>query len=344
MDVAPITNGDHAEVIASGMEIRALFSGETKWDDLEWDRDLLIDWYNNVYAPNQNLEPFPTEEGQMAFDEAQVAIKAEVRSILDRRSEMLGNGYPFERDEDSGTPLRRRDLNNCTPQMVSYLWLSFFEAINSEWASIDVNERFLIAFRATFEKIFEAVVCFAMLGKADGPIWYLGNVRGIHKLLKSFRHISRRMGSGLVKTHAQLNLVQRAANDSGIDVVLIERQQDATMFLVGATIQKKNRRSKVIGIDERNRFRGFFVQQIRATTQGIMAVPFPYSEFDAELCLEKDCQYLHLDLIRQKLGLSVGRALGEVRHASLALRSYSRTFTAAAGLSQPLQAAGCQVI
>lgn len=344
MNVTPVTSGECAAAIASAMEIRTLLQEETRWADLEWDRDLLISWYNEVHAPQQGLEPFPTEEGQMAFDEARTVIRSELRAILDHRSAILGANYPFDRDEESGVALRLRGLSGCTPQMVAYLWLSLFEAIDSDGVSLEISEATTQAIRSEFAKAFEAVVCFAMLGKADGPIWYLGHIRGVHKLLKLFGYICRRVGSGIPKTHAQLNSLQRATNDAGIDVVLVERQQDATMFLVGATIQKTNRRQKVIGADSRARFRAFFLQPVRATTQGVMAVPFSYSETDADLCSEKECQYLHLDLIREKLGLSAGKALGELRHSSLALRHYTRTLANGIGITLPLRAAGCQQI
>lgn len=320
IELAPITSGSAITTTLSAIEIVALISGAVRVDELVWDDDALANWYIEDRVENE-LRATYREELKTAIDEAKEVTISELIAEAEKRQKLLGEAYPFRLSLEDGLLLELRGPDDCLPQTACYLWLCLFRASQSKDDHLTLSDAAKAIIRSHFENVFEIISAYALLGRADGPVWYLGSSRSISRLLRILNHITKRVGSGTPLVRSQLRANQVAANDAGIDVILVERQNPATGYLLGATIQKSDRRKKIIGRDEVIRFQDFFLHRINAVFIGVLATPYDEREDELINCVDRNCLYFHADVIIERLGQSLACAQRETRHLRYTLRA-----------------------
>lgn len=147
-----------------------------------------------------------------------------------------------------------------------------------------------------------------MAARSPTLVWRLGDSRDVRDLLTRLTTITTRIGSGAVKTYEQLQKNQVGSNDAGVDVIAIEArnggtQRDLPAYLVGVTIQKSDRRKKIVGIDEVRRFVSYLINMPRLAYLGVLAIPFMGTDLEHENCSEKQCLYITKVEVLEYLGL-----------------------------------------
>jgi hypothetical protein len=336
----PIASGDNVANLLFALEIDALVRGIVSQGEIGWDDDSLVEWYiDHAVAPGE-LEAY-REEYRTALDEAKGAILSELIQEIDRKVELLGPVYPFKTNMVEGILLEREIPEHCLPQTICYLWLALFRASQEKNDLLTVTAVEKANIRSLFEKAFEIISAYAVMGRADGPAWYFGSSRSVKKLLRILTHVTRRVRSGAVKQYEQLQENQLQDNDGGVDALLIERRDDATAFLIGATIQLSDRRKKIVGPEAILRFNDYFVNRITAAIQGVLTVPYDKTDREKINCAAKNCLYFHADLIIEYLGNIEWTANRETRHLRLNLRKLSSDLIKALNLADADPFNGC---
>jgi hypothetical protein len=323
IDLAPITSGAAVNDTLSAIEVVALLRGAVRVDELVWDDDALTSWYIDERV-DPELQAAYREESRTAVDEAREVTLGELAAEMERRRDLLGLAYPFTTNIREGLFLELGPNEACIPQTACYLWLALFRASQSDDDHLTLSQNAKDAVRTHFANVFEIISAYALLGRADGPIWYLGSSRSVDRLLAILGYITSRIASGEVKARHQLLANQINANDAGIDAILIERQEPFVGYLLGATIQKSDRRKKIIGRDEVLRFHDFFVNRIGSVFLGVLATPYEPREDERINCADRRCLYFHGDLIMELLGKSVNCVARETRHLRYVLRAQGR--------------------
>lgn len=323
VDLGPINSGSAIGNTLSAVEVIALLRGSVRVDELIWDEDALTNWYIDERVELE-LQADYREEIRTAIDEAKEVTVSEILAEIEKRQGLLGEAYPFRSKLDEGVLLELRDDVACLPQTACYLWIAVFRASQSNDDHLTLDDAAKDAIRSHFANAFEIISAYALLGRADGPSWYLGSVRSADKLLKVLNYVTGRVGSGSVKTRYQLQANQINANDGGIDVILVERRMPPMGYLLGATIQKADRRKKIIGRDEVQRFHDFFVRRIGAVFVGVLATPYDPREDERINCEDRQCLYFHGDVIMELLGKSLACVERETKHLRYSLREYGR--------------------
>ncbi|MBX7540488.1 hypothetical protein [Qipengyuania sphaerica] len=319
IEVAPVATGEEIRTIAFAIELAAFFNGEVRVDSIEWDIDPLTDWYINSEVAEEERDAY-LEERQQAEDEAREATLSRLVSVFKERSKSLGAVYPLELDLENGVLLRRVENFACVPQVACYIWLALFRASHSAYECLIVDGESRSKIHSHFKNVFELIAAFSAIGQFPGYAWYLGSSRDVKKLLRRLGYVTHRVGSGVVKNIDAMDINQVNDNDGGVDVLLYRQGQVPIIHLVGATIQKQQRKNKIMGQREKERFRRFFQNNINLPLQGILAIPFEKSEVDALNCAEEDCLYFHAENIIDSLGMVSSYEPAKYRHLGLQLR------------------------
>lgn len=302
-DFHPISSVQHADDMLGIAELIAVFEGECFVDDLEWDEDqLLLSFLETVDDPatKADYEAEPATGIQLAKD---TAVRT-IQELIEHRHGGLGISSPFTWDFGSELLLRRKDAISAVG--LAYIWLSVFWMLISSNSYLVVTPSPRSFFRA-FEEVFEATCAFVLAGRRESAIWYLGDSRSAQELVRRLSGFVHFCGTGQAKAYTQLTARQRRSNDGGIDVLAVTTADgtvsaDSEIYLLGATIQAGQRRSKIIGANQITRFRNYFAQHPHLPMWGVFAVPFAYSALDAELCGEQNCVYISRDAVLGHLG------------------------------------------
>jgi hypothetical protein len=320
LDFEPISSiADAVEVLAV-IEIRTLFYPSTYVGDLDWDEDqLLTSFLEQLDDPVAKADY--QRERTAGILEAKGRLLSDLYALIQARHGALKGNSPFEWDFANGLLLQRRERTAMNAVALGYLWLSFYWLITSGKNYLVVEDDARDAFLVTFRRVFEQICCYAITGRSDSAIWYLGDSRSVIDFLRRLETVTAACRSGVVKRREQLEANQVGVNDAGVDVLAIELRNgeiraDALAYLVGATVQRAGRRNKVIGIDQITRFTSYFERLPLLAYKGVLAVPFARSENDALNCRDADCLYLSQDDLPFYLGrVSVENAGGHLRHA-----------------------------
>jgi len=336
IEFEPISSVEDAAEVLAMIEIRTLFYPATYVGDLEWDEDqLLVSFLEQLDDPAVRAEY--SDEPAAGIDEAKNQLLSELYALIERRHGALKANTPFEWDFADGLLLQRRDCGAINRVGLGYLWLSLYWLLQTDKNYIVVNDDDRNKFMKAFANVFEQICCFAIAGQSENRVWYFGDSRSSGEFLRRLALVTGECGTGAVKDAAQLEAHQVGANDAGVDILAIERhggeiRRNALAYLVGVTIQQASRRNKVMGIDQRTRFTGYFERQPLLAYKGVLAVPFERSENDELTCRDNDCLYLAKDEIVENLGRVVlPDAGGSLRHpggkllrATSALRAKAR--------------------
>jgi hypothetical protein len=292
LDIEPISSFDHTEEILGVVEIVALFNGECYLADLQWDSDQLLASYLPALSDATVRADYEAENaaGIQAAKDAAIGL---LQDLIEQRHGNLATNTPFTWDFSNELLLKKKRVIPAAG--LAYLWLSLFWNINSRNSYLVMTPD-KATFLSAFDTIFEAMCALVLAGRRESAVWYLGNSRSAAELLRRLGSFVDFCGSGQVKGYASLTRTQRRSNDGGVDVLAVTTAngsagQDSEIYLLGATIQATNRLQKVIGANQKARFRGYLLQPPHAPFTGVLAVPFEYSELDAEHCAEQDCLY-----------------------------------------------------
>ena len=342
INLAPISDGSNLEAIAFGIEIAVMTNNYFRIDEIEWDYDLLRDWYISSEVSADDKSAY-YDEPQLADDEARQSILSRIVWILRERSSVLNGAYPFQVEPEDGILLKRSDDLSCIPQTVCYLWFSLFRASHSPNDCILLTDDTRTYIHRTFSNVFEIVAGYALLAEQTGRLWLLGSSRSVTTLLRRLHYVTKATGSGRVKVHEDLEADQKHDNDGGVDLVQIVGGYLPTIQILGATIQKSNRRQKVMGQSARRRIRRFFHRPVTLPIEGIMAVPFPKSDADEIMCSEEDCRYMYDENLLSALGKSVSSARKDDRHLLARLKQHTYDLVDHIGCKEADFIQGCEL-
>ena len=316
-------NGDDVKSLAFAIEVLAFLRGSVREDDLEWDSDPLREWYIRTIVDKADEAAYK-EEQQLAEDEARESILHELQSFFRARSALLSKGYPFRMERENGILLRREGDFEFSVGSACYLWLALFRASHAQSECLVMMSEHKKSIHTLFTDAFELVVAFAALGGHKGYCWRLGSSRDTRTLNKRLNYISRRVGSGLVKSINDLAINQANDNDGGIDVIHYKEPAEPQIRLIGATIQRTNRRNKIMTEVGKKRFRRLFQNEIALPHLAVLAVPFDSSEAEELNCAEADCHYYHGDLLIDYIGRLDDVSSRTTRHITLSLAYYTK--------------------
>lgn len=324
IDFQPIASINDAEEALAIIEIRTLFYGATYTADLEWDEDALLASFLEQLDDPDARDDYLAEPAT-GLQEARGRVLSDLQRLVEKRHVALADQSPFTWDFGGDVLLQLRDQAELTTVAIGYLWLSVFWLMQSDKGYLIIEKKDKDDFRRAFSKAFELICCFALTGRVDAAVWYLGDSRDSAELLRRVERLSLAVGSGKPMQIENLEKNQDGANDGGVDLVAIELQngsvpRNALAFLVGATIQATDRRGKIMGIPEINRFTSFFAQKPYLAYKGLLAVPHPFNEADMLNCRDQDCLYVAKEDILTYLGrVREGRPVGHLRHPGIAL-------------------------
>ncbi len=314
IEFSPVVSHENIEEISVVAECIAWFNGIFTLEDLEWDDDQLASNYATAQTAN-GLYEYYIEERNIAVDEAKEQITSDLIKLLTARHNDLGRHSPFSIEIDDTLVLRRKAEKDLTSPGIAYIFMSLFYLYDSENNLISLvgeyDERFYQRqFSRQFAKLFEIISAYALSGRGEIRTQRLGDSRSSKELLVRLAEFAQFCGSGETRTENQLLASQIGANDGGVDVLGIQTlngiaTNDSQIFLVGATIQQDQRRNKIMGDQQIQRFRGFFTTFPNAAVTGVMAVPFPASIAESETCNSANCIYMARNDILARLGTAL---------------------------------------
>lgn len=304
-DYNPIASPKHIDDILGIVELVAAFVGECYVADIDWDEDQLLENYLEMIDDADVRADYEIERAA-GVQAAKDQVVRDLQELIRQRHESLGSHSPFFWDFGAELLLKRK--HRITPVGQAYIWLSVFYLLRSDhkYLVVTPDEK---AFLRSFDRVFEAACAFVLAGRRESVVWHLGSSRNVQDLLTRLARVTSLCGTGLVKDFDQLTRTQKRANDGGVDVLAVTTESgtvstDSEIYLVGATVQKKGRRPKIIGSNQVTRLRGYFLHHPSPPMIGVLAVPFAHSYLDAEECAEQNCLYLSKDKILCYLGRS----------------------------------------
>ena len=309
---APLTSFQYVALAACILEVKALATGFALFDDLDIDQDTLLEEVAG------NPEDFGLELEADYLREEEFGAKAlvldrfrnRVGSELERRARGLGPAYWFILGDDGAVTIELKPLAQRSAIGLAAMWMSLFDLIEATDICQSSRED-LRWFRDEFESVFEVVSALSLSAMVEGASWWSGRSRGHQRFLMQLNSLAQFLQSGNVKVAEELEANQIGVNDGGIDAIAVSTadgrvRPDAQILLLGATIQRGNRRHKMIGVDQINRFRNFFNRRPFAACSGIMSIPYDGSEAEQQDCRDRNCVFMPRQVIEENLG-SVGR-------------------------------------
>lgn len=325
IDFEPIASVSDVEEALGIIEIRTLFHGATYLADLEWDEDALLASFLEQVEDTATREDF-AHERVAGIQEAKDRLLSELYALITERHGKLADNSPFRWWFKDGLLLERRDRSELTIASIGYLWMTFHGLLQSDKNYLIMEAADRERFRVEFTAAFEQICCYAIAGYRPAAVWYFGSSRNVTDFLSQLRNLTLACGSGRPKSHDQLEENQRGANDGGVDLIAIELQgggirPSALAFLVGATLQKSDRRGKIMGAPEINRFTAFFQERPLLAYKGVLAVPFRRSLIEAQNCRDQDGLYFGREDLLLYLGQApTGKTRGHLRYPGAKLR------------------------
>lgn len=310
LSIEPISDVAHVDELASIIQIVCFFSGEVLEGEIDWDDDLICTTYieaRRVEGEDPEAISDYESERNRTIQQAKEEMLADVRVVLRERAALMGQHFPFLLPDENGKILIRKELSYIDGAGAAYLWQILFDMMDSETNYVQLSEADEKNFRSRFHNVFELISCYALAGRSEQYVWYVGKSRSTDKFLKLLRRMVRTVGSGTVKAMDDLDDHQSRVNEAGVDgaaLTLLDGVvgRDAELFILQATVQKKQRRNKIVGADEIRRFKEFFIKKPRVAVHGALAIPFDSEPIDETHCAEVDCIYLPRGEILKYLG------------------------------------------
>ena len=306
---SPISSVEDPKLLLSVLELFAFACGEVLFSDLDIDFDTIL----------QDAKADPAkyhldDECKLLRDKPVAARKlieelamSRVFRLVEEREEKYGRNYAFERVAGEPTTLRLKSVDDISGAAFATAWLSFFHALDAD-DLLEVTSAEKRAVRLLYAKVFELVALMAatLIGPAVG--WWTGRSWTQDAKHKNFKRLCDLVGTGRVKTPEQWEESEKQANDAGADGFLIttvggEISSASVCIALGATVQKKQRRMKVIGKDERDRLLAFFLRRPTVALIGAAADPYAREPSLAQDYARADCLYLHNQVLWDLLTL-----------------------------------------
>lgn len=295
------------QVLLAMAEAISYASGECTINDIPHDPDLLAINFARS-RPLGEREDF-LEESQFALQAAKEEIESMILEAARHNESLLDQLYPFEIAPRDGILLARKANVRNNFEGLCYLSIQLhllYAYDHLEFGSITGGrvEKPHLDFTQPFEKLFEVIAGISVASNIEGYLVLLSESRSASTLLTNLKEVCRVSGAGEPKNQAQLNINQIAANDGGIDAVVLDKNgaELHETTLIGATIQKSALLNKMVSTVSINRFKGFLVDgDALAPYRGCFAHPMPSSPGKKGQCGLANCTYFHKDLILQYL-------------------------------------------
>ena len=309
IEFAPITSFQQCTSAALVLELSAVLSGVGLLEDIQPDLALLLDEMRanpHDFDLEEEVE-FLEEEGFAAENLAREKLVLKVSSILGEREETFGSAYPFVFGDGDGVVVNLKPVEHIGPAGLAVIALSLFTVLEDrDLAQISKDDR--TKFSKLFEPVFEVVCALALVADNEGVVWWNGRSRSRRTFLRQLNLIRDFVGSGQVRTEGQLQANQVGVNDGGVDAFGIATVQgvvgpDSNCVLLGATLQRSSRRTKIVGPAELQRLDDFFFNRPNLTFTGMLAIPFNRSEAEAQDCSAEKCRYFPIEAIFRNLSL-----------------------------------------
>ncbi len=306
---------DDVEDALAIAEFWAIVKGGFSITDFEWDDDELIASYiDTIVDPLMRKDL--TQEPSFALSEAKDEFARQIHVSIENRKRSLGGRYPFhyEPNEDLFLVLPNREALDF--QALSYCWVSFYNAAQSDRHLVSMANADRKQLVREFAAIFEFICCYALAVRSAGPVWHLGKERSTATLLRRLSEICKFIGSGAAKNFKDLEVHLAYSNDGGVDVFGVYApagafQKGSQAFLLGATIQKTDRKRKIVGPEAAAEFQGLFSTVPLLPFHGVLAVPFEFDQAEAERCRIRQCIYLSRAEIILLLGTQLPHAVAK---------------------------------
>lgn len=318
------------QVILAFAEIISFVAGECGMDDLPFDEDQLAANFARSKPPEEREDLL--EEPQFALQAAKEEVEAAILEGAAFNSALMGQSYPFEIAPRAGVLLSRKPNIRRSLEGLLYVSMQLHLIYSEELLEFGTMpggraDKPHLDFTQPFEKLFEVIAGISVANSIDGHLVLLSESRSAASLLKRLTEICRISGVGAPKALALLNVNQAAANDGGIDAVVLDKNGNDlhATILVGATIQKSNLSIKMVTPTSINRFRGFLIDgDALAPYRACFAHPMPLSAGRKGECRLANCSYFHKDLIIKNLRPLNG-ATTPARNCRAASRRAART-------------------
>lgn len=306
----------HIEEAAAIAELQCLISGEFRFAEIPFDRDLLPDSfveYISEHGIDAEEPDYFRAEQEACYQQAQLLVVEGMTEQIRGSALLLGDHYPFDISSIDDGVLKARE----NPSVVgrAYLWLQVyllrasnhnylqFERNNADQANSEHHQ-----FNGKFETVFEYLASFAVAGRYGSAVWVTGRSRSARDYLVLLQDICDTIDIGRVKTYEELPENCRTTNDGRTDVIAITRPHrngyadNSEIYLTQATFQKNNIKDKTVKAEHITFFNNFFAQNIPYAKRGILVVPHRHNALHAAECELSNCTYFHLEVLLENLG------------------------------------------
>lgn len=295
------------QVLLAIAEALSFAAGECSIDDIPCDGDQLAENFARSRPLGERAGLL--EEPQFALQAAKEEIEAAIIEAARYNSQLLDQQYPFEIAPRAGILLARKPEMRSNFEGLCYVSMQLHLIYSEELLEFGIvpggrQEKPHLDFTQPFEKLFEVIAGISVSRNIGGHLVLLSESRSAATLLKNLNEVCRVAGVGQPKPQDLLNVNQAAANDGGIDAVVLDKNGNELheTTLVGATIQKSGLPNKMVSPTSINRFKGFLIDgDALAPYRGCFAHPMAASPGRKGQCGLANCTYFHRDLILQNL-------------------------------------------
>lgn len=303
----PFDNARSSPEMLAQLEIGAFFSEQMSVEDLVIDRDLAVLDYVRRCVPEEDQEAYLAEPEQ-SEGEMMDALRVDLMALARERGEQIGDSYPFEIVPPNTLKLRGGGNRSIS---LGYLVVQAMRLAQKNLIEIianDANVRKTDTLRLwrAFERVFEYVAAYTLAGDRGGLPVVLSDCRRSLDLHRKLTGLCRTIGSGRVRVYSDWSPRQINSNDGGIDTILHvggpAMPGNSYLVLGGATYQQKKIDGKIIGNDERQRFRDFFAVH-PAVLHGALIRLADGDALTIEKCRLKDCLFYGYSDIVKYIGL-----------------------------------------
>lgn len=297
ISIEPISSAQDIDKIVEIVLFRSLFTKEFYVSDFEWDEDELYSSFIETVTDSDTRSAYLAER-DLALTEAKELVISSVQEKLKEISIFLGDDCPFFVHQGDDLFLLFEKVDRMTPIGAVYMASIIFFAMShrTPWVNVDKETKALC--NSSFSTLFEYASCVSLSGWTASKIWYLGRSRSIQKLMRILNGFCSFVGASSMRDIKDLDKYVQNSNDGGVDVLGVTAPNGILaaapmIYLLGATIQKSNRKDKVIGQSEKARFRALFDKTPQIGFEGVMSVPFLEDDIDKDFCRDADCRYFH---------------------------------------------------
>lgn len=329
----PIESVEDFQAASAIAELNAFIAGEFSLSELACERDLISQSYINyikIHGTNWDNKEYFEQEPETCFQEARLKIEGDIEQRLHRYQNDLKEHYPFEISGTRRNVLIKKDT--LTPVGLAYVWLRFYELYkyNRNYVQFADEEK---KFKKAFEKIFEFLAIFAVAGKCQSTAaWVTGRSRSAGDYLAILEDICEYTKEGKLKNHSDLTPNQKTTNDGRVDGIVITEPHgsikvDSQLYLIQATIQKSDIKSKTVTDTHRNFFNSFFLNELTFTKIGLLIIPHFEDPLHRDECKTANCDYIPLERIYGNMGdVSLAGKLMDIGNEFVAQYSNIETY------------------